>query len=151
MGPPMSLEILSGFAFSVALAFLVAILLELLEISHFGLWETFPARIKPLMLFVLLVLIVLGVALIFWMGFARWHAMQVNDEEVQKMIRISDDKVFENAKLEEEIRSLATSSNEESKNVKKVMIGLPLFIDFVAALAFSGAILGLHILSICML
>jgi hypothetical protein len=59
--PPVALETLSGFAFYLALAFLVAVLFEaLLGVSHFGLWETIPSRIKPLVLCVLVALAVLG-------------------------------------------------------------------------------------------
>lgn len=143
--PPLSLEILSAFAFSVALSFLVAVLLELIGVSHFGLWEAFPDRIKPLLIIVLLASLALGVCLIYWMGLARWHSMQIEDGEIQRMM--SSEESTEKV-LEEEIRSLS-SSPEEARNSQRVMIGLPLFIDTVAALAFCGAILGLQILGAC--
>ncbi|MFA0783751.1 hypothetical protein [Fervidibacter sacchari] len=149
--PPLSLEILSAFAFSVALSFLVAVLLELIGVSHFGLWEAFPDRIKPLLIIVLLASLALGVCLIFWMGLARWHSMHLEEREIHRMMSVeASDEITEKV-LEEEIRSLSSTSPEEARNSKRVMIGLPLFIDTVAALAFCGAILGLQILGACVL
>jgi hypothetical protein len=147
--PPTSLEVLSAIGFTVGLAFLVAVLLEMFfGLPHFGLWETIPARIKPLAFVALTAAIGLGVALIFWMGQARWHAMQVDTEKIQ--VAVPEIESAEIKALEGEIQSLAASS-EEAANTKKVMIGLPLFVDSVAALAFSGALLGLQILGACLL
>jgi hypothetical protein len=149
--PPVALETLSGFAFYLALAFLVAVLFEaLLGVSHFGLWETIPSRIKPLVLCVLVALAVLGVFLIFWMGLARWHAMQLDDARLEKLMSVEASESTTVKELEEEIKSLATSP-EEAETTKKVMVGLPLFIDTVAALAFSGAVLGLQVFGACVL
>jgi hypothetical protein len=148
--PPMALETLSALAFYVALAFLVAVLLEALGVSHFGLWEAIPTRIKPLVLSILVALAALGIFLIFCMGLARWHAMQMDAANIERLMSDEASESTAVKELEEGLKSLATSP-EEAKNTKRVMVGLPLFIDIVAALVFSGAILGLEILGACML
>ncbi len=146
--PPMDLELLSGIAFTIALSFLFAVTLEMLGLHHFGLWESFPHRIKPLLLFALVGLILLGIALIWWMGVARWEAMQISDSQ---LLQVTSDEEAEAKELGELLQRLSASSEEEETLHRRLMVGLPIFIDGTTAVAFCGAIPGVLVLKGCLL
>ena len=144
---PIGLELLSGIGFTIALAFLFSTFLEIIGLTHFGLWEV-PSRLKPLLLAALGALIILSLFLFYWMGIARWHAMQINPQEVQEILQTSSREDHFEEVLIQQLNQ--TSEGEEAVH-RRLFIGLPIFIDATSALAFCGAIPGFLALPACLL
>ncbi|WP_161997914.1 hypothetical protein, partial [Escherichia coli] len=93
---------------------------EIIGLTHFGLWEV-PSRLKPLLLSALGALIILGFALFYWMGLARWHAMQVNPEQIQEMFQT----MGKEEKVDEFVIQQLNQSPEEAQIHRRLFIGLP--------------------------
>ena len=123
---PASLEILTGGSLVLGIAYLIGVLLELGGMLHFGCWNDLPPRLRKVLMWSVVGLVALGVWTSIQLGYARAELESITSEDL--------------------LHAAAGHEEPTDSSVQQVLILLPLFIDFTAALAFWGAVSGVIVL-----
>lgn len=123
---PASFELLTGLALVVGLAYLIAVLLELAGLNHFGTWQGLSPGLRKGIISVVVFLIILGMATAVCLGIARTQLDSITIADITGALS-----------AEYETRSTLPLA---------VLVLLPLFVDLTAAVAFYGAIRGKMVL-----